>query len=131
MSSDSRTDSGTAGLAAAGVNIAGGRGASIRAGDREMCAGGSGLRAIIARSRGRFGHRTGEPDMAYISTRRTFAQQAGLLVVGARFARWLDVLGASDLEHAIADTSTGKVRGVVVEGTRVFKGIPCGASLGC
>ena len=68
--------------------------------------------------------------MAYISTRRTFAKQAGLLVVGARFAPWLDVLGASDLEHAIADTSTGKVRGVVVEGTRVFKGIPYGASTG-
>ena len=66
--------------------------------------------------------------MAYISTRRTFAKQAGLLLAGAQVAPWLRALGASDREGAIADTSTGKVRGVVVEGTRVFKGIPYGAS---
>ena len=66
--------------------------------------------------------------MAYISTRRTFAKQAGVLIVGAHVAPWLDALGASDLENTIADTSTGKVRGVVVDGTRVFKGIPYGAS---
>ena len=66
--------------------------------------------------------------MPYISTRRTFAKQAGLLLAGAQFAPWLRVLGASDVENAIADTSAGRVRGVVVEGTRVFKGIPYGAS---
>jgi para-nitrobenzyl esterase len=66
--------------------------------------------------------------MPYISTRRTFAKQAGLLLAGARFGPWLDVVGAADAEYAIADTSTGKVRGIVVEGTRVFKGIPYGAS---
>jgi para-nitrobenzyl esterase len=66
--------------------------------------------------------------MPYISTRRTFAKQVGLVLAGARFTPWLDVVGASDLENAIADTSTGKVRGVVVEGTRVFKGIPYGAA---
>ena len=68
--------------------------------------------------------------MPYISSRRTFAKQAGLLLAAARFGPWLDIAGASDLESAIADTSTGKVRGVVVEGTRVFKGIPYGASTG-
>ena len=35
---------------------------------------------------------------------------------------------AEDLETAIADTSAGKVRGVVVDGIKVFKGIPYGAS---
>jgi para-nitrobenzyl esterase len=65
--------------------------------------------------------------MPYISTRRTFARQAGLLLAGAQFAPWLNVLGASDLENAIAETASGKVRGVVVDGTRVFKGIPYGA----
>jgi len=68
--------------------------------------------------------------MSYISTRRTFAKQAGLLLAGAQFAPWVNVLGAADLENAIAETSNGKVRGVVVDGTRVFKGIPYGASTG-
>jgi para-nitrobenzyl esterase len=68
--------------------------------------------------------------MPYISTRRTFAKQAGLLLAGAQFAPWVNVLGAADLETAIAETSNGKVRGVVVDGTRVFKGIPYGASTG-
>jgi len=67
--------------------------------------------------------------MRYISTRRSFAKQAGLLLASAQLAPWLRILGASD-EGAIADTSTGKVRGVVVEGTRVFKGIPYAASTG-
>jgi para-nitrobenzyl esterase len=66
--------------------------------------------------------------MAYISTRRTFAKQAGLLLAGAQVGRWLDVAAAADVERTIADTSTGKVRGMVVDGTRVFKGIPYGAS---
>src|SRR3954453_13177673 len=68
--------------------------------------------------------------MLYISTRRTFAKQAGLLLAGAQFAPWVNVLGAADLENAIAETSNGKVRGIVVDGTRVFKGIPYGASTG-
>jgi para-nitrobenzyl esterase len=68
--------------------------------------------------------------MPYISTRRTFAKQAGLLLAGAQLAPWVNVLGAADLENAIAETSNGKVRGVVVDGTRVFKGIPYGASTG-
>ena len=37
-------------------------------------------------------------------------------------------MNAADLENAIGDTSTGKIRGVVVDGIKVFKGIPYGAS---
>jgi para-nitrobenzyl esterase len=68
--------------------------------------------------------------MPYTSTRRTFAKHAGLLLAGAQLGPWLNVLGAADVENAIAETSTGNVRGVVVDGTRVFKGIPYGASTG-
>ena len=38
------------------------------------------------------------------------------------------LLHAEDLENAIGDTSTGKIRGVVIDGIKVFKGIPYGAS---
>src|SRR5436853_5108114 len=32
-----------------------------------------------------------------------------------------------DLQNAVAETSRGRVRGVIVEGIRTFKGIPYGA----
>ena len=65
--------------------------------------------------------------MAHISSRRTFVKQASLLVVGVQFAPWLKIVSAADLESAIADTSAGRVRGVVIDGVKVFKGIPYGA----
>src|SRR5262249_28814510 len=69
----------------------------------------------------------GSLNMPYISNRRTFVKHAGLLLAGAQLAPWFKFVCAADLENAIADTSTGKVRGVVVDGVTVFKGIAYGA----
>ena len=65
--------------------------------------------------------------MANTSSRRSFVKQASVLVAGARLAPWLRLVAAADLEPVTANTATGKVRGEVVDGIKVFKGIPYGA----
>src|SRR5215472_12509360 len=66
--------------------------------------------------------------MSNVISRRAFAQQMSLFLAGAHLAPWARFVQVQDLESSIADTSTGKVRGVVIDGIKVFKGIPYGAS---
>jgi para-nitrobenzyl esterase len=68
--------------------------------------------------------------MARVSSRRHFVKHASLLVAGAHVAPWLELVAGAQVEQAIAETSAGKVRGQVVDGARVFKGIPYGAPTG-
>jgi para-nitrobenzyl esterase len=61
------------------------------------------------------------------STRRTFLAHSALMLASAYALPWRDLL-ASDGESLVADTTSGKVRGTMVDGIRIFKGIPYGGT---
>ena len=61
------------------------------------------------------------------STRRTFVRQTSLLFAGAYASPWLNV-AIAQAESAVAQTSAGKVRGTVLDGINIFKGIPYGGT---
>ena len=66
--------------------------------------------------------------MAHISSRRTFVKQASLFLAGAHVTPWLKIAAAADTESVTAETSSGKIRGLVVEDIKIFKGVPYGGT---
>src|SRR5689334_264917 len=65
--------------------------------------------------------------MSRMSSRRSFVKTTGLVFLGAH-AGPLSSLAFADDRTSIVDTSSGKVRGNVIQGINVFKGIPYGGS---
>ncbi|MEQ1728538.1 MAG: carboxylesterase/lipase family protein [Vicinamibacterales bacterium] len=61
------------------------------------------------------------------STRRAFVKQASLLLAGAYASPW-PRLTAADAASVTAKTATGNIRGTVLDGINIFKGIPYGGS---
>jgi para-nitrobenzyl esterase len=66
--------------------------------------------------------------MVSASNRRSFLKQTCLLLAGAQGSSLPGVARAADTGSAIVDTSAGKVRGTVVDGINIFKGIPYGGT---
>ena len=57
-----------------------------------------------------------------MTNRRTFLKQTSLLALAPALAR------AEPSGAVVADTAFGKVRGEEVQGIKIFKGVPYGAS---
>jgi para-nitrobenzyl esterase len=66
--------------------------------------------------------------MAYRTSRRTFVRHTGLALAAVPAGLWLPSFAAAQSGTAEATTSAGKVRGTVVDGIRIFKGVPYGGT---
>ncbi len=69
--------------------------------------------------------------MASTSNRRSFLKQASLLFAGAQTGSMLLVpraARAAETGGVVAETSYGKIRGMLVEDIKVFKGVPYGGN---
>src|SRR5262245_48805270 len=64
--------------------------------------------------------------MVITTSRRDFLKQASLLTAASGAA--LKSAWGADLKYVTADTAFGKIRGVDIEGIKVFKGVPYGGN---
>src|SRR5262245_60235638 len=60
------------------------------------------------------------------SSRREFLKQASVMLAATRGLA--GNVWAADTKSVVADTAYGKIRGVDVDGIKIFKGVPYGAS---
>jgi para-nitrobenzyl esterase len=66
--------------------------------------------------------------MTRISSRRSFLKQSALLLAAVQADPWVKLASAGDTGSVIGTTSAGKIRGIVTDDIKVFKGIPYGGT---